>query len=72
MATILRFPSNYPSKSAPHLLQPVPASHAFAQNRIARTAPSLAMASQIAVAVSRVDQEIARIAARTNIHHLPA
>ena len=74
MATILPFPSKTPSKPAPHpyLIQRSPAPAAALQNRIDRAASSLAMASQVAAAVSRVDKEIASIAARSNIHHLPA
>jgi hypothetical protein len=37
-----------------------------------RIAASLALTSQIALAVSHMDEEIARLAARTNIHRLPA
>jgi len=74
---IQRSPSTQDKLSAsPQLIERSPSAHdrrppaqASPQDRIAA---SLALTSQIALAVSHMDEEIARLAARTNIHRLPA
>jgi hypothetical protein len=87
MATILAFPRKFPSTSppsptsppAPHILhlKSSPSRHEPAQdlNRSPSphdAAPSLPLASQISTAVARMDEQIARLAARSNIHNLSA
>jgi hypothetical protein len=82
MATILQFPPRFFTSTArsPQILRAGSTppqdqrSPSAPQTKIKRepSAQDLAMASQITTAVARIDQEIARQAARTNLHTMPA